>query len=181
MYYSSNQVDSTIEQHLPEFGYACDVGANDGVFFSNTKHYEDKGWLVLCVEPNPLLEESGREKRKLWRNVACGRENGTTEFTACGQHPYASNSGLRSDIDGKKFTVPMVKLDDLIEQAGFPRLDFLSVDCEGWEDEVMAGFTVERWKPKIIVLEYWTGDGMDIQGYEKLCKLEFDVIYLRKA
>ena len=178
-WFSSNGVDAFLKQHLPDFGYACDVGANDGIFFSNTLHYENLGWLVLCIEPNPLLEQEGRLKRRLWRQVAAGRENGEMQFTACGQPPYASDSGMRPDLGGQKFTVKVRKLDDLLEEAGFPRLDFLTIDCEGWEDEVMAGFTIERWKPKIIVREDWHGNGPVIPGYTWVQKNEFDNIYLR--
>ena len=178
-WYSSNGVDKLVEQYLPDIGYACDVGANDGKFFSNSLHYEQCGWTVLCIEPNPLLEAAGRAERKLWRTVAAGSKNGEMQFTACGEFPYASDSGMRPDLGGQKFTVKVKTLDDLIEEAGFPRLDYLTLDCEGWEDEAMAGFTIERWKPRIIVREDWTGNGPEIPGYTWLTKLEFDNVYLR--
>lgn len=178
-WFSSNGVDQALKQYLPEFGYACDVGANDGIFFSNTLHYENRGWLVLCVEPNPLLEQEGRLARKLWRQVAAGSDNTEMQFTACGGPPYASESGMRIGLGGQQFMVKVRKLDDLLEEAGFPRLDFLTIDCEGWEDEVMKGFTIERWKPKIIVREDWSGGRPEYPNYTWLEKREFDNIYLR--
>jgi hypothetical protein len=50
--------------------------------------------------------------------------------------------------------VPVRTLDTLLEEAGAPRsLDFLSVDVEGHEIEVLSGFDFARWAPRFILLE----------------------------
>jgi len=186
-HYSDNGVDEALESLLPAFGYACDVGANDGVFNSNTLALEEKGWLILCVEANPLLEELGRARRKLWRSVAIGdRDMDDVVFHICGPMAnWASRSslGLRDGggpADQTAF-VSVRRLDRILKEAGFPRLDLLTVDVENWEREVMAGFSVERWKPKVIVLEEWTDDNLAIPGYTILKKLSYDNIYVRDA
>lgn len=187
-YYSDNGVDAFIEPMLPETGYACDVGANLGDHYSNTFHLEEKGWTVLCVEPNPLLEEYGRSKRKLWRQVACGV--GDVEewpFTAYDAWPHAGHSSLgnesRYGVPGtpQTFKVKIRRVDRLLEEAGFPALDFLTIDVEGWELEVLAGFTVERWNPGVIVFEdYLDRYGyVSFPGYEFVDKLVYDRIYRR--
>lgn len=154
-------VEDIVVPLLPAFGYACDVGASDGSYLSNSLVLEDKGWLVLCVEANPFLESDGRARRKLWRQVAVGAEDrDAVDFTMCGVYPFPSNSGVveRYPTTAEKATVqvPMRRLDRLLEEAGFPRLDYLCIDVEGYEPEVLTGFAVERWKPEIIVVE----DGM---------------------
>jgi len=177
-YYSSNGVDAYIEPLLPEVGFACDVGANDGKMFSNSLCFEEKGWTVICVEPNPLLVEEGSSVRKLWRQVACGSEDGVATFYASGGHPYASDSSI--DLGrGQPFEVQVLRLDRVLEEAGFRRLDYLTVDVESWEPQVMAGFTLERWRPKIIVLESWKDDLATPEGYTRLGRKEFDNIYQR--
>jgi FkbM family methyltransferase len=181
-YYSDNGVDRAIEQYLPEFGYAADVGANNGTFGSNSLCFEEKGWIVLCIEPNPLLEEDGRLKRRLWRTVACAAEDCEAHpFAAVGGAPYASSSALiRAGSPGPE-TAQVIcrRLDRVLEEAGFPRLDYLTVDVESWEDEVMAGFTIERWKPTIIVLESWDDKQSVPAGYERIERRAFDNIYKR--
>jgi len=182
-YYSSNGVDRFIEPLLPEIGMACDVGANDGKFYSNTLHFEEKGWTVLCIEPNPLLAESGRAVRKLWREVACAAQDGEQTFWARGPYPYASGSAIhqgRGESErGEPFMVRVLRLDRALEEAGFSRLDLLSVDVEQSEPEVMAGFTIERWQPTIIVLESVDNSLPTPQGYALLKRYEHDNVYRR--
>lgn len=177
-YYSDNGVDSAIEKMLPDVGFAVDVGANNGSFASNTLMLEEKGWTVLCVEANPLLEEEGRKIRKLWRAVAAGSEDTTATFHRHGGPPYASNSGFFM-AGGEPVDVPMLRLDRILEEAGFSRLDLMTADVEGYEDQVMAGFTVERWKPKVIVLESWNDNQATPSGYTRIHRCQFDNIYLR--
>jgi FkbM family methyltransferase len=189
-FYSDNGVDTYLSELLPDFGYACEVGASEGFTGSNCLHFEERGWLVLCIEPNPELEKAGRHIRKLWRQVAAGAEDEEARtFYIFGEHPYASNSGieLRYAWDAGKREQPTVKvrtLDRLLEESGFPRLDLLTIDVEGYEGEVLSGFTVEFWKPKFIVVEdcdgsmlthkYWPPD-----GYSEVAIKQFDRIWQR--
>jgi len=177
-FHSGNGVDAAIESLLPEIGMACDVGANDGKFFSNTLCFEEKGWTVLCIEPNPLLAEEGRALRKLWRQVACGAEDGQGVFWSAGAHPYASNSALDYG-QGQEFKVQVLRLDRVLEEAGFSRLDLLSIDVEKSEPAVFSGFTIERWKPTVIVAES-IGNAMETPpGYTLFNRYEFDNVYRR--
>jgi FkbM family methyltransferase len=183
-YYSDNGVDEYIEKLLPDVGLAVDVGSNDGRASSNTLHLEDKGWEVLCIEPNPLHCEAGRKNRKLWRQVAAGAADGFGNYYCIQPFPYGSYSSLdteRKTEDGTIiFEVGIFTLDRLISEAGFDHLDLLSADVEGWEPQVMAGFSVERWRPTVIVLESWKDDLPDIPGYEKVARLGYDNVYVRK-
>ena len=184
--------DRYVESLLPDFfdGYACEVGANNGDFGSNTLLFEQLGWTVLCIEPNPLHEKHGRANRRLWRQLACSDHDSEGEqFEAVGEYPWGADSALVGDVGKPQypkngtqyFTVKVRTLDRVLEDAGFPRLDFLSVDVECWERKVMAGFTVERWKPKVIVLEEWTENAIVIPGYTIKDRLCCDNIYLRDS
>ena len=185
-YYSDNGVDRIIEMMLPDVGNACDVGASDGVFNSNTLMFEEKGWDVLCIEPNPLLTTLGIEWRKRWVEVACSSVDGEAQFESRGSFPYASGSSLGSRTgspDGISFhQVKTRRLDSLLEEAGFTSLDLLCIDVEGWEPEVLEGFTIERWKPTIMVIEdLQDRHALPIAGYEHIEKRIFDNIYRRLA
>lgn len=60
-------VDKIIEELLPEgfVGYAADVGAANGIVDSNTYLFEQRGWKVLCVEPNPSYLGELSKNRKM--------------------------------------------------------------------------------------------------------------------
>lgn len=184
-YHSNNGVDAAVDKVFGDYvGHACDVGANDGLFFSNTMFFEQKGWTVLCVEPNPLLAEAGRKNRRLWREVACSAEDAElATFKSVKGNNHASSSALMPEghADGADlFQVRVRRLDRVLDEAGFPKLDYLTVDVENWERQVMAGFTVERWKPKVIVLEEWTEEVIQIPGYDMTSRHEYDNVYVRR-
>lgn len=201
-FYSENGVDQFLSEKLPLFGYAVDVGANNGIAGSNSKHFEDRGWLVMCVEPNPRLEEEGRKARKLWQSAACGNQSfDQVEFTCVGDYPYSAYSGFKVAEGEKwmpptnperqrllslktKYSVPMTTLNQILQGSGFPRLDFLTVDVEGNELEVMQGIDLERWRPAWICSESWNQTPPDAEylktrGYKLVHRLQVDNLYQR--
>jgi FkbM family methyltransferase len=51
-------------------------------------------------------------------------------------------------------SVPIRTLDDVLEEAHAPHpIDFLSIDVEGHEIEVMRGFNFTKWQPRLLLLE----------------------------
>lgn len=172
-FYSSNGVDELIAPYLPDFGYAVEVGANDGVSGSNAKHFEDKGWIVMCIEPNPMLEAPGRKTRKLWRQIACGDSHAwDPTFTIVWQYPWGSFSGFHTQEIPPNLSAPTIAnqptvtveidtLDHILKDAGFPRLDLLTIDVEGHELATLKGIDLNKWRPKIIVAEAWDEKAKD--------------------
>jgi hypothetical protein len=55
-------------------------------------------------------------------------------------------------------------VDRLLSEAGFPRLDLLSVDVEGTELDVLKGANIGRWAPRCIIAEH-LGDPSPISDY----------------
>ena len=55
--------------------------------------------------------------------------------------------------------VPVRTVDSVLEEAGSPPgFDFLSIDVEGHEIEVLRGFDIARWHPRLILLEDHVAD-----------------------
>jgi len=55
--------------------------------------------------------------------------------------------------------VPIRTLDGILEEAKAPAgFDFLSIDVEGHEIEVLRGFDIGRWRPRLILIEDHVGD-----------------------
>ena len=154
---------------------------------SNTLWLEEKlNWIVLCIEPNPELEAHGRKLRRLWRQVACGAQDMEDQvFHAYGDFPHASYSSISCGAipEGDKLTiksqVAVRRLDRVLEEAGFSRLDLLCIDVEGYEKEVLAGFTIERWKPQVMVVETWQDNMAVPHHYASLGRREVDNVFVR--
>lgn len=148
-------------------GVCVEVGANDGVTDSVTYHFEQLGWRCILVEPNPDLCKliRGNRNATLYECAASDQTGFATLHIAEGASRAHGVSTICGDeeaqrrIKGYGFTSRPVKvgkrrLDDLLGESNIENgIDFMSIDVEGHEYEVLQGFTLKRWKPKILVIE----------------------------
>ncbi len=154
--YSGGGEDAWIlKQFEPDFkGYACELGAHDGSHKSNTRLLEEKGWTVLCIEPNPRHQKALRETRKLVMTCACAAEPQVRaplyEATQIFMQTCAS---IQQKHPGTESEVTVLTLDQCLMVADFPRLDVLSLDVDGIESDILLGFDIKRWDPKVVVIE----------------------------
>jgi hypothetical protein len=193
-------------------GYFIEVGAYDGVSLSNTFFLEQLGWCGLLVEPIlPLCEKAARSRpRSRVIQAACGKRGsrGTARFTVAQNVPVLSF--LRADQEhvdrckreGAKLVeieVPLLTLDDIVlnerktpGRFGGPwvpntgwRIDLVSIDTEGSELDVLDGFSLERFRPRILVIENDRPAGAAIEpylgarGYRKFHRQEINDFYVR--
>lgn len=177
-------------------GIAVEVGAADGIICSNTYHLERRGWRVLCIEPNPLYRRALRKNRRESIYCAIGAVNKNKQkFKVYEVQPknYSAVSGLRPDKDAlaahgkvprpKTFEVPVRTLDYCLEASGITKLDLVSIDVEGTEQDVLDGFDISRWKPKMVIIEDWVGgryrSWMCRRGYYVMSRAGVNEIFLR--
>ena len=140
-------------------GYFVDVGANDPQADSQTWHLEQAGWHGVLVEPQPDLAEQLRRTRsaKVYA-VACSspqRAGRAVRIHLAGPHSSLDPDLIVSGVPTQgSIEVPARTLDDILRDAGAPApIDFLSIDVEGHEIEVLAGFDIARWRPRLVLIE----------------------------
>ena len=140
-------------------GFFVEVGANDPVKESQTFHLEQLGWTGILVEPVPELAAQLREKRKAQVfAVACSsppRAGSIMTLHVAGAFssfdPRLAVTGVRPE---RSIAVPVKTLDQVLEEGGAPvPIDLLSIDVEGHELDVLRGFSLARWQPRLILLE----------------------------
>ena len=149
-------------------GFFVDVGAYDGVTFSNTRHLFLRGWSGICIEPSPnnyrILKKvySGQNRVKLV-NLGDGSCDKDAEFFEGGT--LSTFSGHAFELFGKlpwskhinwinHFTIKMKTLDMILEENAAPLgFEVLSIDVEGTEYEVLKGFTIAKWLPRVVIIE----------------------------
>ena len=140
-------------------GYFVEVGANDPHARSQTWHLEQAGWTGILIEPQPDLAGKLRALRsaKVFA-VACSSPDNAGQMLPL--HVAGPLSSLNRErmapgaIPETVITVPIRTLDSVLEEAGAPaQFDFLSIDVEGHEIEVLSGFDFARWRPRLILLE----------------------------
>ena len=142
-----------------ERGFFVEVGANEPRERSQTWHLEQAGWDGILVEPQPDLAEALRKARraKVFA-VACSspRNAGRTmPLHVAGPLSSLDRGGMAAGASPERvIDVPIRTLDELlIEAQALSPIDFLSIDVEGHELDVLHGFDVARWRPRLILLE----------------------------
>jgi FkbM family methyltransferase len=139
-------------------GYFVEVGANHPEHLSQTFALEQRGWTGVLIEPQPDLaaELKRRRSAKVYAEGCSSRVNSGSRITlhlAGGASSF--NKALNSaEIKPNGFIdVPVRTLDEILTDAGIPRVDFVSIDVEGHELEVLDGFDLALWRPRLILIE----------------------------
>jgi FkbM family methyltransferase len=163
--YAQNHEDVLLSRAFPPglTGFYIDIGANDPVENSITKHFYDLGWHGINVEPaqEPFQRLLAARPRDVCLNLGVSDEPGQLSFyelppEAVGGSTFSAEQadwhhdhGLPADTR----LVEVTTLAALCEQYVTGTIDFLSVDVEGHEAQVLAGADWERWRPRIVVVE----------------------------
>jgi len=137
-----------------------EIGGGHPITLSNSYAFREKGWLVICVEPNPeLVSEFEKLGLQVLKYAAANRDIGEVDFYVSDQTMGMaySSMGIRYGGSPKTKTIKAQALSmETILQRHFPNLDqidVVSVDCEGWEIEALAGLDMNRRRPSIVVVE----------------------------
>jgi len=153
--YSQFGEDKIIYNHFNKnIGYFVEVGANDPIAISQTYLFEQNGWLGALIEPLPHLAEHLRKMRPQSQVFECA----ATSPDKCGES-YIYTGGndtlasLSEETGGQRFLVKTRTMNDILEEAKLPSIDFLSMDVEGFEMDVFAGLDLQRWAPSLILIE----------------------------
>ena len=140
-------------------GTFVDVGAADVERNSQTYDLEQAGWSGVLIEPRPdCAEQLRRARRAPVFQVACSspqRAGTTMTLNLAGGHSSLNDAfvvaGLKSE---GAITVAVRTLDDVLAEANMTApIDLVSIDVEGHEAEVLAGFDLQRWRPRLLVIE----------------------------
>ena len=145
-------------------GFFVEVGANDPRDNSQTWHLEQAGWNGVLIEPQPDLADKLRKMRKAQVfAVACSSPDNAGRTLPL--HVAGPMSALDRDRMAPGATpeaiieVPIRTLDSILEEAGARAgFDFLSIDVEDHEIEVLRGFDIARWRPRLILIEDHAND-----------------------
>jgi FkbM family methyltransferase len=146
-------------------GYFVDFGATNGVDLSNSylleKHY---GWNGILAEPARCWHEDLRKNRSAAIDTRCvWSETGhKLEFNET-KVPELSTISKFNDVDdhrrarsyGETYEVETVSLTDLLDHYRAPReIDYLSIDTEGSEFEILSNFDFSKYRFSVITCEH---------------------------
>jgi FkbM family methyltransferase len=142
-------------------GFYIDIGAHHPYRFSNTMHFYKKGWRGINVDPLPGMKSIFDKERPKDINIEKGVSNKKhiiTYFSFAEPAYNTFDQALAKKREQKSelletIDVQCLPLSEILQEAGVSEIDFLTIDVEGWELEVLASNDWSRFLPKVIVLE----------------------------
>lgn len=146
-------------------GYFVEFGATNGVDLSNTYLLESEfGWTGILAEPAKCWHQNLLENRHSIVDTRCvwSRSGETLAFSEAEYAELSTISRFLTADDHKynrknnsKYNVNSVSLFDLLEEHRAPRLiDYLSIDTEGSEYDILMNFDFSKYKFSIITVEH---------------------------
>lgn len=139
-------------------GYFVEIGAHDGVNMSNTLLMENEfEWRGLCIEPNPRNYAKLVKARKCQKSPYAVYNVDDVEVDFM-DDPKGGCSGIADTATGAKFPIIKVKtkkLTTLLQKHNAPRfIEYLSIDTEGSEYDILAAHDFEKYRFGYICVEH---------------------------
>lgn len=173
MYHSQWNQDRFVHENFfseKKDGFFVDVGAHDGITINNTYFFEKLGWKGICIEPIPKIYEKLIENRNCECIQGCVyNHDGEITFSVFTGHCEMLSGitseynqahtnriekelklygGNRQEIKAKCF-----RLQSLFDERNIKYVDFLSIDTEGSELEVIKSIDFFKTKFGVILVE----------------------------
>lgn len=145
-------------------GHYVDVGANDPERFSISYVFYLHGWSGVTIDPIPAFVEAHRALRPRDVQVQAAITDQDTDAVTVYDIPDTGLSTTVAEIargheqagfEANPIEVPARRLDDVLQDAGLAGQDiqFMTVDVEGAEGNVLASLDLSRFRPWVIVVE----------------------------
>ncbi|MFM7159298.1 MAG: FkbM family methyltransferase [Planctomycetaceae bacterium] len=163
--YAQNREDVLLNRLFPPgyAGFYIDIGANHPLNGSVTAHFSRaRGWRGINVEPTGLYHDLVRERpRDVTLNCAVSNRAGTATFFAfppdSGVSTFdpelAREAEARLRVAPRHLEVPVRTLAEICREHAPPVIDFLSIDVEGHERQVIEGADWQTFRPRVVLVE----------------------------
>lgn len=159
-------VSDKIFDLLGSNGIYIECGANDGVSQSNTLRLErEKGWRGLLIEAWDIAMDKCKESRSpenifVNRILTCPEKHGTMMGGNFGDGPMGLTGAVCGDGNILAST-----LTSILMEHNITKVDFFSLDVEGYELEVLKGLDVSYCAPEMILVEIWDEEKEGIMNF----------------
>jgi len=141
-------------------GFYVDVGAYQPRSKSNTYKLYLNGWNGITIEPNPDVTALFKQMRPRDTHLNIGVSNSTSEltyhkFAEANMNSFDPRWQQRNGVEVlERVTIKCVTLTDVFEQHCPNRqIDLLSVDCEGYDMQVIESLNWSRYRPTVVIIE----------------------------
>jgi FkbM family methyltransferase len=196
--------DVSIVKFFPknEKGFFVDVGCFHPIKYNNTYRLYKKGWRGINIDIDAIKIEGFNWVRPKDQNicVAVSQEEGEVSYWSNGFYTptITLDENFAKSKEGKKYqyikkTTKSKPLTQIIDESSFAnrRIDFLTIDVEGFDHEVLLSLDFEKYSPKLIAFESQMNRFSDIieedsykflmsKGYELVNWVGMTLLFLSK-
>lgn len=165
--YSQEGEDMILQRifHGKNSGFYVDVGAHHPSRFSNTNVFYKRGWRGINIEPNPEAFSRFASKRSRDTNLQLGISEVTGELTYYEFDEPALNTFDAKIVESRLADTPyklistkkvkVERLDRVLNDFSDVnvRIDFLSIDVEGFDFSVLKSNDWQRFRPRVVLVE----------------------------
>lgn len=184
-YSQNDEQDHILKFFGRQAGTFLDAGANDGQTLSNTRALAMLGWSGVCVEPSPTafakLSNLYRNAKDIeCHNVGLCEGNGPAILHESGEHLGNGDTSLLSTVkpselrrwegSGTSFQpteMECVTFLELLKRSEFAHFDFISIDVEGLDYEVLSQIDLTHVGCRMLIVEF---NGIDEHRYVQYCR-----------
>ena len=159
--YSNNSVDLLVEELFKNKnkGIYIDVGANHPFIGNNTYKLYKKGWEGINIDLDYSFIDSFKFHRPNDYNIQIAVSDKIGKQEIFFHHERSAINTLEKNRGDKARKIKIIEtatLDSIIEKSRFKdkEIDFISIDVEGHELNILRGLNLKKYKPKIISVEY---------------------------
>lgn len=143
-------------------GFYIDIGAYHPKRYNNTKFFYDKGWHGINIEPNPnniKLFQKDRT-RDVNLNIGIGGKTGKMAFYVFKSEALSTFS--KKELDEliragyrvkNRITIQVDTLKNVMRKYVRSRIDFMTVDTEGLDIEVLRSNDWKKYRPTLLCVE----------------------------
>ncbi len=172
-----------------ENGFFVELGAFNGMDHSNTAFFEFyRHWKGILIEPS----------FQCYQQCIVNRPKSECVHAACVSSEYSStvirgdfNNITMASVDGARLNstesalveVPALTLESIFDAHNVSTIDFLSLDAEGYELEILKGINFTKYRPSYLLIEVYRHDYDSILSYleqydyEMVCNFsEFNLV-----
>jgi FkbM family methyltransferase len=203
-YYSQFQQDKFVNENYfknKTNGFFIDIGAHDGIIGSNSKFFEEElGWSGICIEPNPevfFTLENSRRCNCIQKAISNKKETslffqflgeaGNMLSGLADKYSQKSIFDINKGLENNSNSFNYIEVEcDLFENiVKETHIDFLSIDTEGNELEILETIDFNKYNIDIISVENNEYDDKFInffsnKNYTFITKLGCDEIYKKQ-
>jgi FkbM family methyltransferase len=161
---------STIFRNIKK-GFYVDIGAYHPFKGSLTYNLYKKGWQGVNIDLSKASIELFQIARPSDTNINCAISSENKETFYYENSPINQQNSLTKQSDNqKKISINSYKLETILKKNGFQKVDYINIDTEGNEIEILRSVDFEKVKPILITLE---DNSFIIDSEQKVEKIKF--------